>query len=79
MADIEVLTDVEDDVITALVIMLGNGATIRDEARVAEQVTHDQDQAQQTWTPKKFPTTKNRLHWMRNLDQSMRVHYLKWS
>ena len=51
MADIEVLTDVKDDVITALVIMLSNGATIRDEIRAAEKVSHDQDQAQPTSTP----------------------------
>ena len=62
MADIEVLTDVKDDVITALVTLLGNGATIQDEARVIEQVTHDQDRAQPTSTPErvchhKEPTT----------------------
>ena len=34
MADIEVLTDVEDDVITTLVTVLGNGATIRDAGAV---------------------------------------------
>ena len=41
MVDIEVLTDVKDDVITALVTVLGNGATIRDETGAAEQVSHD--------------------------------------
>lgn len=51
MADIEVLTDVKDDVITALVTVLGNGATIRDETGAAEQVSHDQDRAQSTSTP----------------------------
>ena len=51
MADIEVLNDVKDDVITALVTVLGNGATIRDENGAAEQVSHAQDQAQPTSTP----------------------------
>ena len=51
MADIEVLTDVKDDIITALVTVLGNGATIRDETGATEQVSHDQDRAQPISTP----------------------------
>ena len=51
IADIEVLTDVEDDVVTTMVTVLGNGATIRDETGAAEQVSHDQDRAQPTSTP----------------------------
>ena len=51
MADIEVLTDVKDDIITALVIVFGNRATIRDKTEAAEQVSHDQDRAQPTSTP----------------------------
>ena len=50
MADIEVLTDVKNDVITALVTVLGNRATIRDETGAAKQVSHDQDWAQSTST-----------------------------
>ena len=53
MADIEVLNDVKDDVITALVTVLRNRATIRDETGAADQVSHDQDWAQPTSTPER--------------------------
>lgn len=40
MMDIEVLNDVKDDVITGLVKLLGNRATIHDKGGAAEPITH---------------------------------------
>ena len=39
MVDIEVLTDVEDNIIIGLVTLLGNGATIQDEGGATEPIT----------------------------------------
>ena len=51
MADIEVLNDVKDDVITSLVTLLRNRATIHDEGGDAKPIPHHKERPQLTSTP----------------------------